>query len=490
MWAARLSTLSLLALGVGGLALPAADEADRLARLVTELGSPSYRQREAAGRELDALDEAALPALRHAAAGPDAEARHRAAELVARIEHRAQVRRVLAPTTVQLSFQDTPVADAVAELSRQSGYPLTVGHTLPPGRRVTLQTGKVPFWEAFDRLCQAAGLAEPGASLTVPSPVRTLTQRAAAGVVLRGGVAAPTEGNALTAAPPPIVLEDRPTDRPASYVAGALRLRAWVPAAAPGQAVRADEIGLSVEAAPEPRLSWQRLLGVVIDRALDDRGQLLAAVPPAPEPVSSSVQRVVVMGNGQRVMFNRVMSGGAAVPLGVRQKLVALKKGPEASRRLAEVSGTVIAEVRTPAEELVAVENALKAEGRPVAGRLGTSLRVAAVGRDHNEHYLLRVTVHHPADVQADRIARPVGGDPGVLREMAGLTVTDAAGKRYGLSCLDVESSANGASFVHTFTLCCHPAEKDQGDPARVAFVASRPVVIAVPFTVRDVPCP
>src|SRR5262245_5772989 len=64
-------------------------QAEEIARLIRQLGSERFEEREAATRRLDALGEAALPALRRAAGGDeDIEIRRRAAALVRPIERR------------------------------------------------------------------------------------------------------------------------------------------------------------------------------------------------------------------------------------------------------------------------------------------------------------------------------------------------------------------------------------------------------------------
>src|SRR3954454_16281516 len=65
-------------------------------RLVTQLGSDQFAEREAAGRRLEAIGEPALGALRRAAGNdPDPEIRRRARGLVAAVERRSagEVRR-------------------------------------------------------------------------------------------------------------------------------------------------------------------------------------------------------------------------------------------------------------------------------------------------------------------------------------------------------------------------------------------------------------
>jgi uncharacterized protein (TIGR03067 family) len=74
----------LLLAAPGGLLGVQPDEAlgDRVARLVKQLGHDKYAQREAASKELDAIGEPALDALRRAMSHDDAEIRLRAANLV------------------------------------------------------------------------------------------------------------------------------------------------------------------------------------------------------------------------------------------------------------------------------------------------------------------------------------------------------------------------------------------------------------------------
>ena len=66
-----------------------ADDEKATRRLIDQLGSPRYRDREQAGRQLAALGTPALPGLREATRSPDAEVCRRAQQLVERIEEPA-----------------------------------------------------------------------------------------------------------------------------------------------------------------------------------------------------------------------------------------------------------------------------------------------------------------------------------------------------------------------------------------------------------------
>src|SRR5262249_12474699 len=109
------------------------------------------------------LGDVALEALRRAALSADAETRHRAAELVERIEQRAATARLLAPATVSLDIHQLSRNDAIAEFNKVTGASLRLHSTEAintGGRRVTVRTGPVMFWDALEQFCRAADLRE------------------------------------------------------------------------------------------------------------------------------------------------------------------------------------------------------------------------------------------------------------------------------------------------------------------------------------------
>jgi hypothetical protein len=137
-------------------------DSQQIEKLVEQLASPRFAERERARQQLRQIGEPALEALRRALQSSDAEQRRRAAELVREIEDRQLQTRLLAPKRVRLDLEDRSVAEAVQELARQSGYSLQLldpQNTLSK-HKITLHTGEVSFWEALDQLCQKAGLVE------------------------------------------------------------------------------------------------------------------------------------------------------------------------------------------------------------------------------------------------------------------------------------------------------------------------------------------
>jgi hypothetical protein len=182
---AAVASVLLLAGSLLAVADPPAADPPAAARLVEKLGDADFHAREAATQRLEELGPAALDALRAACRSDDPEVARRAGELVGRIERRAANERVLAPTVVELAAADARLDAVLADLSKQSGYGLGLGG--PKGgelaaKKVTLKTGKVPFWEAVRAVCDAAdlqvasvgGFVAPGGSGSVsvaPSPL-------------------------------------------------------------------------------------------------------------------------------------------------------------------------------------------------------------------------------------------------------------------------------------------------------------------------------
>ena len=159
------SLLLVLALGLGTLLVvpaPAAEKAtpEKVAKLIEMMGSGDFEEREKASEQLDAIGVPALEALRKASKSEDAEVRNRAGELVAKIEKRVESVNVLAPTTVHLVYKDVPVAEAIKDFARKSGYSISL---LDPenklkDRKISLDTGDVSFWRAFDLFCTESKL--------------------------------------------------------------------------------------------------------------------------------------------------------------------------------------------------------------------------------------------------------------------------------------------------------------------------------------------
>jgi hypothetical protein len=616
----------VLGLGVGTvMVVPATSASDpaKINQLVARLGSENFRQRESATKELDALGEQALEALRTAAKSSDMEVASRAAALVARIEHRAENARLLAPTYVELSFKDTPVEEAVAELAKKSGYQVIIAgdRTKLAGRKVTLETGKVTFWKALEALCERAELVEADGTVNVPpvnqpvpfpqpvppiqfqplpapiappqiqikpinvqplppvqrpKPAPLPPEGFGVEVQVQPAQPVPAKPVAVQPAPQPVVpavqplpvrrgpvirpqpgyngtvivlMDGKPGATPA-HVEGAVRVRAVTNAnllANYGPAP-AGEIALLLEFRSEPKLQVQQVLGVKIDKAVDDRDQELSQVVLSdPTP---GVGGPVFIGQ-QKMMMQQVQIAQPAIARpytpggygyvngnGANYLPARLKRGDHEAKSLKELRGTVSLKVRTAVEDLATVENILKAKGEAVRGKGEAIVKVVGVSKEENGDVKLEVEMTIPNEVQPQaRVqqfngvpgsgppppqpaplppvngnfklqlqaapaapavqpvppAPPVGGFPAAPPQVAvhnflGLDLVDAKGKEFHLvQLLSTKNVWQGNGRTMTATLTFRP-EKDQGEAAKLVFKGTRFASVEVPFVLRDVP--
>jgi hypothetical protein len=152
--------VSLSDLRANGTEAPAPSD---IAKLVDQLGHRDFRVRDTATRHLSALGVDSLPALLKLRDHPDPEVRRRLVEVVGPLESAARV----APKRIRFRLKQRPVAEALTELTRQSGYKI---EPWPPGAAAAPAPGGVqqvynfevddqPFWQALDNVCETAGMA-------------------------------------------------------------------------------------------------------------------------------------------------------------------------------------------------------------------------------------------------------------------------------------------------------------------------------------------
>ncbi len=129
--------------------------------LIGQLSSSKFQERTTAEKQLDTIGAPALGQLKKAMQTGDLELKRRAGNLVRKIEEREFQADMLRPKRLRLNVADRPIAEAVAELAKVSGYALQAdGNLMTLSKKITLDTGEMTFWEAFDKLCTRAGLIE------------------------------------------------------------------------------------------------------------------------------------------------------------------------------------------------------------------------------------------------------------------------------------------------------------------------------------------
>jgi hypothetical protein len=503
----RMLALLLLAGWIATFALAAASPAaDRLppptvAQLVLRLGSSDFADREEASRALDGLGTPALAELRKAALSNDPEVRRRSRELVQRIEKRSETARLLEPHRVHLIFKDTPVAEALADFARQSGCNLELGgdRTRLAQRKVTLDTGVVTFWEAFDQFCRQAGLVEaslapendPGRqgnpddnNFALPPQFR-MQQMMWSSNYRNGTPFGDTSRLVVVDGTQPLL----PTG-----LAGALRVRA-LPAKTPLPVVFSGdgEKVVPLEITPEPGLAWQGLLSVRVTSAVDDRGQSLT-------------QPVVYVGNGDAANNPDMMwmmwgspYGNYDVPLNPLHVPLQLRTGRLPARIVTELRGSLSAQILTPLEPLLTVEDVTRATGRSEQAANGAALKVLEVKQAPSGEVRLRVQLQVPAP---ETDAGPVGvgrqwrinravwmmGGRQEVGEVPNLELQDARGQTF--TRVNPEATRVAANSIPQELELTFQPHAGQAAPTRLVYLARRSVLVEVPFTLKDVALP
>jgi hypothetical protein len=558
-----LTAVAGVALTLTGVPARAADkaDADHIARLIEQLGSKKFSQREAAARELDKIGAPALDALKKAAESSDTETRRRATSLLNRINERLDTRELLAPTHVHLKYQDTPLAEAVADFAKKSGYSITLNDEQGKlaGRKITLDTGKTTFWQAFDQFCAKAGLVEGTWQPGMPPGFRGRPVPVPPGkpVLPPRGAAAPAPARAVNvvavaqvappAAPPPALpgapirrgapmipafpqvngdqffLEaGKPQHLPTSYH-GAVRIRALPPDTPVfGPPRGQDEILVPLEVRAEPKVRWQYITGVHVQKALDNNDQKLTKVSDEGQNGIGGGGVVVPGGGfGPRPMIMIARPRGWGNNFTVR-----LKTGDKSSHSLKELQGSVSAQVRTQPAALVTVKDVFSAVNKTVKGKQGTSVTVLEATKEENGDIKLRLRMEVPNDVLTEsatpghkvgrnvpspaagvgfavaagqgqvqvQIAPAPAGGVGVAQphhvvmgDFMGTALRDSKGKAIPLTQVGaMKFEANGKGSVREITLTYHP-EKEIKGAARFTLSGSRVVGVEVPFTLKDV---
>jgi hypothetical protein len=498
-----LAALAVLVLGLGvlwaGEPAPAAKpDSAAVKRLITQLGSDRFEERQAASAALDALGPAALDALREARIRGDLETRTRAADLVERIEKRLESAELIRPKTVRLLYANTPLTQAVDDMARKTGFPIQFqgDKNKLAKRRITLDTGDVPFWQAVDQFCQKAGLVERGSVAVADDagPQAGGMPDGFGGLIISDWV-----GYSYARPEMPLVLvEGKPQAAPTCH-AGAVRIRvlprstsknAGPQSGAPVNKPDGETL-LTVEISPEPKLGMQRVLSVQVDKVLDDKGNEL----PLPMPyIGNLVDSNAMLGMGAGMVRN-IDWGNPDQNL---SKRVPIRfHAPKGVSKLKELRGRVSMEVLTPFQPVVTVEDVLNAAGKTVNGKDGEAVMVSEIDRSKEGEITIRLKLPTPVlDEGPNMAARLIFAKTGDVISENAPTDPAAIGKIFSLVDESGKAFKIGAtqqkvldSMEVEYALTFLPPTAG-AKPAKLIYFAQRPTIIDVPFTLKDVPFP
>jgi hypothetical protein len=482
---------------------------EALTQLIARLGSAKFKERERAAAELDAIGEPALAALKKASQDRDPEVRRRAETLANSIYRRVENAQLLEPKRVHLSIRDKPLTEAIAQLASQADFTIELVDSpaqsfssvsgihlsyatelreptlksLDP--QVTLEIGETSFWEAFDLFCRKVGLAEK-ANTVIGQPASTVWNvQAAAGQRIMAplpGVPVGFDGKLLLEA----------GDAPASSTcyAGSVRVRAKTPPASmPNNQVRKGEALVSLEVTPQPKMVWQGIVDLRVEKIVDDRGRPVSPLAAAPFDLDA----LGLLGTGLVWDMN-----GQTPPMDVRSLPVRVKTGNRRMKSLKDLEGVVSARVMTPPQSLIAVDNVMQAGGRSLQGPNGESLTVMEAARTPTGEIKIKLrledtrngwmAINRRGNVIVRRNNQIVRiTNESLLPADSGFFLYDSEGKAVRQKGRGVELMAVGNGVTQEMTLIYEP-DANQAKVERLVYSGRRTVIVDIPFALKDVP--
>jgi hypothetical protein len=314
--------------------------------------------------------------------------------------------------------------------------------------------------------------------------------------------------------PRAIVLVDGKTRYP-SYGENSVRVRALPMSAAQNQPFpqpEANEIGLVINLTAEPRIQLEQFLGVKIDKCLDNYKQELAmamTAPDAPQVVNGpNIQiRQQIQINGGVV----ITTSSRALSYGPNFFPIRLKKGEKEALTIKELTGIASVKMRTQEENLIIVENILKAKGESTKGKGDCDLAVLDVTKGENGEYTIDVELGVPTEVQpsVNNVA-PVRPNPPIIRNPAqpapanpapalqpafrpvfhntGLELQDEKGKAYVATRVQYTKNVWQQNRRTISVKLTFKADNEQGEPAKLVFKGTRLASAEIPFVLKDIP--
>ncbi|MBI2808331.1 MAG: hypothetical protein HYX68_25365 [Planctomycetes bacterium] len=512
---ARIFSLSLgllLLLSAPGFAqTPAKTTPARVQELARKLGSSSYLERATARKQLQAIGPAALETMRKLPKSSDLETSRQIAALIDGFEEQLLTVQILAPKEVHLTLKDATVQQAIAELAKISGYPIQFqgDATRFADKKLTLDTGKTSFWQAFDRLCQEAGLMERIDLTMAPNQPMPFPNRGGIRRIQRWPVA-----NQAQARPSgPIIVTNRGAEKIAgqagkpdlhkSFVsyAGAIKTELRISRAG-------KELVLKFIVSSEPRLDSASVLGrPALERVLDEKGRTL---PLAIQAVKAPP------GIPAGPMDLQLWIDPNAPHQHARLVEARIQDGPNAVKQIKELTGNLSFQLDLHQERLAAIANVLTSAGKSAAGKNGGTLRVQSVKKRDDGGVEMQVSIENLT-------ANPFGGNivfngnggviirgnnvriQGMIIGPNGVQINggagnananelpvlfDAKGQKFRLGQLlnDNFSFGNGSSSRNA-TIVFHP-NPDQAEPRELVLFGTRTHTIAVPFRFAGVRTP
>jgi hypothetical protein len=449
--------------------------AEQIAQWLKELGDNSYKVREAATKALIEVGQPAVPGLEQAMRGNDPEVRRRAESMIETIE----VNEALAPTLIDLKVADMPAPDVVTLFNRQSRLKLDLVPQQGPARtqmeqkKLTLDMDGVPFWEALDRLCEAAGLtvlsltptqaqvqlAEAGSRFRAPTAYSGPFRMRVTGMNYYRNLTMVESGQAVMQPAMPFIQQQQ-----MGGMGMGVPQQGMMQVQAMGQSrlVRQESLTAGMDLIGEPHLNLLTIGNPTITAAENEEGQSLA-------PAGSAASNYYPQG----------YYGNVAGVLQVRQTQFMLQPATKPAATLKVLRGTLPVEVLVQRKPLITVNNFMT-DKKNIHKEGDLTLAILHVqdngnGRSGNIRFFL------------SGVPRSNGPfNPGVVA--SAFEVTDAQGQHFQLNQnVNFTNPNEGSMEGNVFFNAALP---NMGPAVKLTYHSSKPIRTSVPFEFRNVPMP
>jgi hypothetical protein len=473
-----------LALGGGLAAAPPAATPPSPDRLVEQLGSEAYEEREAAAAALEQLGSSATAALEAAVKNPNPEVSKRAARILTNLARAAETKGRFDAKPVRLSYKNIPLGTAVNDFKARTGINVTLEpeKVADPLRLITVDAGPLPPWEALAAFCQAAGLKEVFES-ELPVAKQERSRRGyyqppppplpeAVPVKLADGTNPALPGSRSTAV--------RITALPGSF--GKHRVY-----------LGTGDVVLHFDVAPLPGLNWRDVSGIRITKLVDDAGRR-GAGSSSKEPEGSFADFLdgpVFVGGAMAFDSGDLSSPRVSWP-NPRIVPVPVRLATPSARSIKLLEGSVVCSVNLPNQPLVTIENIAVNPGQAVEGLRETKLTVLETkpsGKGGKPTIKLQID-SLPKWMESGNPRMMMWqieqSDVGTVSVGSQVKAFDAAGKPLKLNVLSTSETSNQEFQITTTVQFSCP----DGLPTKLVVMGSKPAMIEVPFRMENVPLP
>ncbi len=472
---------------------------------VQNLSHPKFAEREAADKKLRQIGADALPALKDQLEKRDLEAQARARRIIAAIDEQSIGARLLAAPRIRLQFDNITVVDAIKTVNTQTGFQFTLNDPTRAidKRRITLDTGEVPLWEALEQFFKASGLTEAIIPAIPPQNAYGYSSTR----VVRYGVSQTTPAAGRT-----IGLVDG-TREGVADLKSAVKVQTLPKSHAVNRRTAgSNELTLGVEVSAPASFGLRAILGIDITDAVDEGSQKLT------QKLTPTLDHPSVAGFygelGGQVFFggggfgggvfqiDGDISGSLPSNLNCNQTSFTLNLGKSPSKRLPILEGIVHAAALMPDEAIHTFDD-LQKDGE-LSHKAGSfDFRIKEVKEVKKGHWTIRCTYESATSLNlgmrpwandVDASGNGVGTyDFSMSNGLPKFTCLDQDGKPIKKNSSNIVSQSyrtNNLSTVLTSDILLTVLTEGDQLPKQMILSGRRIAALRIPFQLKEVPLP